>query len=116
MAQSNDDELNKHDQMGIAALLRGMEYAREVLQNRIDEMHARLARLQGKATTNGRAGWSEDPEERRQEMARRVAARKKKTKSNAVSAARKREWGNMSPRKRKARLAAMLAGRARKAA
>ena len=69
--------------------------------------------------SNGRlaSGWPADAEERRAEMKRRQAKRRRNALKKGpkayqdLTAVAKRTWANMSPAKRKARLAAMLAGR-----
>jgi hypothetical protein len=81
------------------------------------------------------SGWSSDPEERSREMRRRFKVRDQKREQNQVKhlsprdkahpdhaewkkklgRARKREWAAMTPAQRKARLAAMAAGKQQKA-
>jgi hypothetical protein len=82
-----------------------------------------------------RTGWPDDPEERKLEMARRVAKRKPKDTPvvkvsalsptdirhpdhpdhkkwvNKATRARRKRWDALTPREQKARLAAMVAGR-----
>lgn len=58
-----------------------------------------------KATTavrvaTGRSGWSDDPEERKREMARRMAVAKAKKKGKAQASAAKTRWQRMSAAER----------------
>lgn len=118
---ATDDELRSYAQMGMAAMLPGMEYALELMQRQINEMRAGLAHLQDldKYARNApkpkrrSSGWPDDPEERKKEMQRRqrVARKKSGTTAKKMSTAAKRHWDKMTPRQRKTRLAAMLAGR-----
>jgi hypothetical protein len=113
-----DPELRSYAQMGMAAMLPGMEYALELMQRQINEIRESLSHLQQLDHTarnlpakRQTKGWSDDPEERRAEMARRMQVARAKVKGQTLSDQRKREWQQMSPRKRKARLAAMAAGK-----
>ena len=142
----------KYELMGMAAMIPGMQLAIEVMQAQLDQMRAALAQAQNddhaplrkvgrprkaesvvvKDPTRG--GWSADPEERKREMARRLAARQAKPKIRmksaqklhprdaqhpnheqwlrAVSKASKRSWAALSPAERQARIDATNAGRA----
>lgn len=69
-------------QMGMAALLPGMQYMIERMQRELDSMRSQLAVLQAghhgsvrDAIVEGKraSGWSADPEERKRDMARRRA-------------------------------------------
>jgi hypothetical protein len=77
-------------------------------------MRGNMAALLSPPRDKARYGWPDDPGERKKEMARRVAARAAKTKGEKISTAQKTAWAAMSPRQRKARLAAMAAGREKK--
>jgi hypothetical protein len=75
-----DSELTKYAQMGMAAMLPGMQLAVEIMQRNLDEFRAQLAGLQGKeqhvnqsrAGGNARAYWAKmTPLQRRNEMRRR---------------------------------------------
>jgi hypothetical protein len=132
MRPSKDD--NQYAQMGMAAMLPGMVHMLEIMQNEVDNMRTQLAALQGQAAmtsqpkrkkpvgrpsgkSRGLSGWPADPDERKEEMQRRMS--KWKTphpqKQSALSKRRKKAWAALSPAKRKARLAAMAAGRKVKA-
>jgi hypothetical protein len=118
--------------MGIAALLPGMQYMIERMQGQLDEMRAHLSNLQnGHAAqtvkrpckANRTSGWPTDPEERKAEGARRMAVRMGKAKPKqgpkqptALGIERKKQWAAQTPKQRKARIAAMLAGKAAKRA
>jgi len=117
-----DDETKKYALMGMAAMLPGMELAVEVLQRQIAEMRAALNGLQEaealptakRKVNDNRGGWPADPQARKEEMARRLAARKANSKGHKLSEAAKERWAAMSTRQRKARLAAMEAGKQKK--
>lgn len=142
MTISDQNELQLHARMGMAALIPGFQRAIDFLQGELDELRTELMAMHGRsldaaasaavaapapahrgrprktaapATTPApakkRSGWPEDPEERRQEMKRRQEVKKAKHKAAALSTAAKDRWANMSVRQRKARLAAMAAGR-----
>jgi hypothetical protein len=120
---SLDDEVRTYAQMGMAAMLPGMEYALELMQRQIDEIRSRLVELQeaDKIARNApaprerqRRGWPKQPAARRREMARRVQVARDKSKGEKISQAQRRTWDAMTPRARKARLAAMAAGKKKK--
>ena len=116
MMLDKNDETQRYALMGMAAMLPGMEFAVEILQQQIAEMRAVLTDLQSAdepAVQSRRGGWPADPEERKAEMARRVNVRAAKTKGQKISEAGKATWAGLSVRQRKARLAAMAAGRKR---
>jgi hypothetical protein len=130
---------------GIAQSLVGMRHARELLDMRIQELEQRLIELQtGEAPPaepavrrpRGRPakartvlpvtglvnGWPADPEARKAEMRRRIAAHaqkkaaaqtddKKEAFRKKMRKAAKRVWSNLTPEQRTARLAAVQAGR-----
>jgi len=111
-------------QMGMAALLPGMQHMIELMQAEFDELKQYLAGLQNSEPGKvgkpaGKSGWPDDPAERSAEMKRRMAVAKglakakqpKPQQPSALSLERKKAWAALSPRKRKARLAAMIAGR-----
>ena len=114
-----------YEQMGIAALLPGMQHALEIIQGQIDHMRARLAELQGgeaaprkvgrpKKTVNSpaaKSGWPDDPEERSREMKRRQAVAREKRAAAAKGASAKRRWAKMTVKQRREHLAKMQAGR-----
>lgn len=134
-----DDEIQKYEQFGIAAMLPGMVRAVELLQAQIDDMRARLEGLQigntksakrrgrppaatGELTVHGtplKPGYwaSMTAEERSAEMRRRRAVQEKNKasqKAKFVERARKggqNRWASMTVKERKAHLAAMQAGR-----
>jgi hypothetical protein len=112
--------------MGIAATIPGLQHAAQVILQELDSLRARLAALQageetphrrrgrprGTATDgNIRSGWPADPEERKLEMARRMAKRKRKQFRTTMQKAARNVWAKMTPEQRNARLAAMKAGR-----
>jgi|SRR5882672_4974940 len=98
----HSEETTTYAQMGMAALLPGMQYMLERMQHQLDEFRSQLAVLQtpvvstnGNApriTKNGkrigrprkevapvlRSGWPADPEERKAEMKRRMQVRKQR--------------------------------------
>ena len=131
-------EQSKYMQMGMAALLPGLQLAIETMQKHLDEMRADLARMQnGDRPKRGRPaktvrevidgrnryGWPADPEERKAEMKRRLAARGRKLQPKDpghpdherwranLSKARKKAWAAMTPRQQKERLRKMAAGK-----
>ena len=135
MKQNEDNETRAYAQMGMAAMLPGMQRMLELMQREVEEMRQRLNHLQNHQPAKvGRprrkaasSGWPADPEERSLEMKRRqkVAALKKGKSGHPrdpnhpghaewlkkTGRAAKKRWRNMSVRDRKARLAAMAAGR-----
>jgi hypothetical protein len=116
----------------------------EKMQKEYDEMRMLLGILQDEEPTTeqrgvgrprkhmatGKSGWSDDPEQRKLEMQRRFKVREEKRAKKLsprdkahpdhakwiekMTRQRKREWAAMSPQKRRERLAAMAAGRAKK--
>jgi hypothetical protein len=140
-----EKETATYAQMGMAALLPGMQYMLEQMEALAAEMRANLTALQqgprrgrpkklpiGKMdhADRARSGWSDDPEERRTEMARRLAVRKKNKAMHPrdpnhpkhaewaakVSKAQKKRWGKLTVAERKAQLARMTAGKTEEAA
>jgi len=139
--KTDDHELSKYAQMGLAALLPGMQRMIELMQHELDMMRAQLADMQGppkkrmgrppKAIAGAKlpSGWPADPEERKREMQRRIANRGKLKQAakatepaiaqdpdrnkfrKKMSKISKRRWASMSVRERKQRVAAMMAGR-----
>jgi hypothetical protein len=67
--------------------------------------------LNGKAQ---RSGWSDDPEERKKDMARRMAARQEKRRYEAQRKGAKTRWKNMTAAQRKRWIKAMQAGKRKK--
>jgi len=128
-----NEQTQRYALLGMAAMLPGMEMAVEVLQQQIAEMRQALAEVQRtvekpwraerpdrelrtvEVPTSKRGGWPADPKERKAEMARRVNARVAKVRGRKISEAQKSAWAGMSVRQRKARLAAMAAGKAEQA-
>jgi hypothetical protein len=118
-------ETPTYAEMGIAALLPGMQHMLTLMQGQLDEMRATLANLQnggarkkklgrppGTNAKSSASGWPADPEERSREMKRRMAvAAEKKAQPSALSIARKKAWAGLSVRDRKRRIAAMQAGK-----
>jgi hypothetical protein len=115
-----------YEMMGIAATIPGLQHAAQVIQDELDSLRARLAALQageenpqrrrgrprGTATDGEiRSGWPADPEERKREMARRMAKRKQKNFRATMQEAARNVWAKMTPEQRANRLAAMKAGR-----
>ena len=138
--QYEDPDTGIYAQMGLAAMLPGMVHMLEMMQTEVDNMRTQLAAMQGQAAmgeprrrgpgkrkpgygyalpegAKGLTGWPADPEERKLEMQRRMAKWKVKQpqKESALSKQRKRAWAALSPAKRKARLAAMAAGKQKNA-
>jgi hypothetical protein len=146
--KKDDGDLNKYAQMGLAALIPGMQRMIELMQHELDMMRERLTGLQEPRKKTGRppkaiageklaSGWPADPEERKAEARRRMQNRDSKRRQRAAKAAKsmvskdspdhdkfrkkmkqaaKRRWANMSFKERKAKLAAMRAGRKQKKA
>lgn len=120
-------------QMGMAALLPGMQHMLELMQAHLDDFKQQLAELQepghrpvgrppGSTRAAGaRGAWAGmTAEERNVEMKRRrdVARglakgkpRRNPVKDSALSLERKQQWAALSPKERKRRLAAMRAGK-----
>jgi hypothetical protein len=138
-----DEETTSYAKMGVAALLPGMNFMLEKMQQQIDEMKTMLGILQEQPTvlegkrSVGRprkikSSWSDDPEERKLEMQRRMKIREQKRVAHIpvsskahpdhakwiekITRQRKREWAALSPQKRRERLARMEAGRAKQRA
>ena len=122
--------ISKYEQMGLAALLPGMQHMIDCMQAELDRMRSELASMQNGAEPAKRkytprapalaktaSGWPTDPEERKREMARRVAKRRKstpiETTRDKMVAAGKRSWEQLSPYKRKQKIAKMLESRRR---
>jgi hypothetical protein len=66
-----------------------------------------------KTTASGKriSGWSDDPEERKREMQRRIDMRAEKLRKARLSAAAKKRWDKMSGAQKALRLRAMVRGR-----
>jgi hypothetical protein len=130
-----NDETTTYAHLGMAAMLPGMAHMVSLMQRALDEMREALGQAQGvrgpykklgRPRNNiggvraevARSGWPADPEERSKEMKRRqaVAAKNKNHEKAAkrASIAAKKRWDSMSAKQRKARLAAMVAGRSKK--
>lgn len=130
-------EKTNYAQMGIAALLPGMQYMLERMERELDELRAHLGLMQQEhgQPTNGasskhavaaRSGWSDDPEERSREMKRRIHIAKLKQNPKdkghpehakwvaKMSRIRKRTWANKTPEQRAAWQKALKEGRKRK--
>ena len=89
-----------YEAMGMAAMLPGMQHMLDLMQQELDRMRAALGQLQngtakrkpGRPKTTEavrqslirRFGWSDDPEERRADMHRRMAKRKAGPKNTAT--------------------------------
>jgi len=83
----NNNDVSKYAQMGMAALIPGMQYMLDQMQEQLNEFREALATAQGKkklgrplGSGKRASGWPADPDERRAEMLRRmqVAAGKAK--------------------------------------
>jgi hypothetical protein len=139
-------------EMGMAALLPGMQYLIDRMQEQLDEFKRQLAELQNgrvpevkadarrgpgrpktvvseQRTSAERGGWSNDPEERKREMARRrrrwgVQVPEKKARKlgrpkasayqktqEAMSTGQKKYWDSLTPGERKARIEKMIRAR-----
>lgn len=124
----HDPDTLHHAQLGLMALLPGIDHAIERLQAERESILARLAAMQngdapakrggGRPPGKGRGstGWSADPEERKAEMQRRMAKwnpnfRQKKGFREKMRAAAKKRWAKMKPAERKQQLAKMQAGK-----
>jgi len=136
------DELHLHARMGRAALIPGMQRAIEIMQRELDKMRLDLMGLEApeKQPESKRknfgtilekirkqpSGWSSDPEERKREMARRMAAHQKKAKGlhprdadhpdhakwlRKMRRVSKRTWEKLSPAERNERQNKMRAAR-----
>jgi hypothetical protein len=128
-------------QMGLAALLPGMQHMLTLMQRELDSMKAQLSDLQTGAPRRGRplkgeslnlngkplarkSPWANTTaEERSVEMKRRRAVARGESpsrrgpigKDSELSKERKRQWAALSPAKRKQRIAAMAAGKTKRA-
>lgn len=145
---SYDPKLSEYAAAGMLALVPGFRYALDRMRELLEEFETQIAAMQAQPlmrsaarapapVSTGKQGWSNDPEERRREMMRRMAKRKRKAaksevkpaaKSAAshprdpghpkhaewianVSKAAKKRWEKMSVRDRKNKLALMAQGR-----
>jgi hypothetical protein len=83
--------MTTYEQMGMAALLPGMQFAIECMQRQLDEMRAQLAQMQNgrqpakksrsmkqNPSKVGNIGWPADPAARSAEMKRRMAVARAK--------------------------------------
>lgn len=138
-------QTSKYAQMGLAALLPGMQYMIEQMQCLLDEQRALLARLQDdsqpgekslsvnrKRRAGAKNAWSGmTAEERSREMKRRIRMRAKKAHAASVMSkdhpdhakwaakqrrARKKAWAAKSAAEKKRWVQAMQAGKAKAAA
>ena len=129
--------------LGMAALLPGMQHMLTLMQESLDQMRAALNVTQNGAASNPapergrpagsknrRYGWSDDPEERKAEMARRMAGTPKKPAVKLhprdaahpehaawvrkMRKANKKMWAALTPKQRTERAAKAAAGRAAK--
>jgi hypothetical protein len=118
-----------YEAMGIAATIPGLQRAAEILQQELNALREQLAALQNGAAppkrkqerplrqdraphpgpAQGKGGWSDDPAERSQEMARRVRVIKLKEEW-LKKAANRRKWERASHTERK-EIVAGLGGR-----
>jgi len=89
-----NERLATYEQMGIAAMIPGMQHMLEMMTAELANMRARLGMLQEPAAPRkklgrpkkgaparvsaGKSGWSDDPAERSREMKRRMAVAAKK--------------------------------------
>jgi hypothetical protein len=124
--------LDMYTQMGMAALLPGMQYALEQMHKLVEDFREQLAGLQngsGKTTTNkvgkkiATGYWDKmTPEQRSAEMKRRMASRSglhprdsKHPKHNEwlrkVRLANRRRWESMTPQQQREQMSAAGAGR-----
>jgi hypothetical protein len=128
---------------GMHAIVPGLQIAVDTLQDLLTQISTQLDGLQAEASpitvreakrigrppkkkgATGRSGWPDDPEERKAEMARRMAKRAKppgklhprdprhpeheKWKAK-LRRAQLKKWNSLSPADRKKRLALMQAG------
>jgi hypothetical protein len=120
----------KYEQMGIAALLPGMTYAIEVMQKQVDEMRAQLTgsingddpvkRKVGRpaGAAGNRAGWSDDPEERKVEAQRRADMRRQnkltEERRERGRIAAKKRWDGLTAKQKAAHVQRMNEGRLNK--
>ena len=117
-----DNTTTTYAQMGMAALLPGMQYMLDRMQAELDQMREHLATLQQggdpshqknpKRVAGGRNGWPSDPEERSREMQRR----RQVARSKKIAADRKRAWAKKTPAEKQAWVEAVQAGKAKKQA
>jgi hypothetical protein len=84
--KNENSEVNRYAQMGMAALLPGMQHMVDLMQRQLDEMRQQLAVLQeeplpkarGKRISAGKSGWGGmSAAERSAEMQRRIVVRKR---------------------------------------
>ena len=136
MKKTSSTEITNYAQMGMAALLPGMQHMLTLMQQSLDEMRAALLMGQGgkrrgwpRGPASGRRGWPEDPEERSAEMRRRMAMRNQEAKAAnhprhpdhpdhekfiaKLKKARSKVWASMTPEQQKAHLAKMQKGKKR---
>lgn len=132
-----NDETTNYAQMGMAALLPGMQHMVELMQAQLDSMREQLGVMQmpqkmGRPRKDGKlaSGWSADPAERSREMMRRrmVArdtkrrerARKRENGQKPTMSAEQKEklrasalknWNALSPRQQKLKMKKMVAAR-----
>jgi len=120
--KADKTETMNYAQLGMAAMLPGMVHMLELMQAEVDRFRTQLAALQGaelqetpQAQERRGSGWPADPVERSAEAQRRQDLAKQKRKIKAANAKRKASWEAQPAKVKKARLAAMLAGRLAKA-
>jgi hypothetical protein len=109
----NGNETGKMAQMGMAAMLPGMVYMLELMQEQVQFMQEQLMAMQrqAKSPKSGKGGWPADAEARSAEQLRRRATRERNQKQARANAKRKQSWDAQPAKVKKARIAAMLAGR-----
>lgn len=94
-----NDEVQRYAQMGMAALLPGMQHMLDLMQRQLDAMRLELSAAQepqkklrrplkaaeapAPAPARNPSGWPADPDERKKEMARRMQARDAKRRQRA---------------------------------
>jgi hypothetical protein len=112
--------MTTYQQIGIAAMLPGMQHMITLMQAELDSLRAQLGEIQepagagrpaGSKAAPGRSGWPDDPEERSAEMKRRKAVAEAKKKRAKIGKSAKKRWETMSFKQRKERLAALAAGK-----
>ena len=115
-------ETMSYAKMGMAAVLPGMVHMLELMQAEVDRFRQQLAAMQDgeevpaaapekSHAARARKGWPIDPVERQAEAQRRQAVKEQNKKLKAARAKRKESWDAQPAKVKKARLAAMAAGR-----
>lgn len=124
-----DPEVERYAAWGYASAIPGLQLAVDTLQHQLDAIRRRLGQLQepkpqrGRPPKQNRSGWSDDPEERRREMARRRAKRKQNLHPRdpehprhaewaaKTAKAAKKYWASLSPAEKQIKQVAMQRGR-----